>query len=225
MSANSVSSRISSTRPKSVSCRYQSGASLTVSDNTRLSSASASGGSGSFGIALLLLAPVAFEAEVRLVERRSPQVRACAFTLARLEVGARGCDEVRLAHPAAHALRPHREIVTRPLNVFRDVLHPGDDAEVDQREALRLMAEDLVERLLPCLEVDLRRGRVRDDVLAREDADARCVARKQRPVVEQVARVVRRVTRRRERLQPGGDVPDDLDVLLRHRLRLAVEPV
>src|SRR5215213_3813841 len=180
MSANPASSRISSTRPKSVSCRYQSGVSITVSDTrgsrrmfatrsrvesmftrtrspshsyhvtavcgpplessvaitagfTRLSSASASGGSGSFGIALLLLAPVAFEAEVRLVERRSPQVRACAFTLARLEVGARGCDEVRLAHPSAHALRPHREIVTRPLNVFRDVLHPRDDAEVDQR--------------------------------------------------------------------------------------------
>src|SRR5215218_7656934 len=182
MSAKSASSRISSTRPKSVSCRYQSGASLTVSDNTRLSSASASGGSGSFGIALLLLAPVAFEAEVRLVERRGTQVCACAFTLARLEVGARGRDEVRLAHPGAHALGPHREIVARPLDVLRHVFDSGDDAEVDQRQLLGLVAEDVVERLLPSLEVDLRRGRVRDDVLAREDPNAGRVAGEQRTV-------------------------------------------
>src|SRR3954471_7276954 len=160
MSANSVSSRISSTRPRSVSCRYQSGPSITVTETrgsrrmfarrrraesmftrtrspshsyhvtalcgapvgssvaitagfTRLSSASASGGSGSFGIALSLLAPVAFEAEVRLVERGRPQVCARAFTLARLEVGARGCDEVLLAHSAAHPLGPDAEVIAR----------------------------------------------------------------------------------------------------------------
>src|SRR4051794_4781181 len=189
MSANSVSSRISSTRPRSVSCRYQSGPSITVTETrgsrrmfarrrraesmftrtrspshsyqvtalcgeplgssvaitagfTRLSSASASGGSGSFGIALSLLAPVAFEADVRLVERRGTQVCACAFPLTRLEVGARRCDEVLLAHPAAHALGPHGEVVTRPLNVLGDVLDPRDDAEVDQRQLLGLMAQD-----------------------------------------------------------------------------------
>src|SRR4051812_23749116 len=179
MSANSASSRISSTRPKSVSCLYQSGPSITVTLTrgsrrmfasrrrsesiftrtrapsqsyhvtavcgaplgrsvaitagfTRLSSASASGGSGTFGIALSLLSPVAFEAEVRLVERRGTQVRACAFTLARLEIGARGCDEVLLAHSAAHALGPHPEIVAHPLDMLRHVLDAGDDAEVDQ---------------------------------------------------------------------------------------------
>src|SRR3954471_3196016 len=217
MSANSVSSRISSTRPRSVSCRYQSGPSITVSETrgsrrmfvrrrraasmftstrspshsyhvtalcgaplgssvaitaglTRLSSASASGGSGSFGIALSLLAPVAFEAEVRLVERRGTQVCACTFALARLEVGARGRDEVLLAHSVAHTLGPHGEVVACSLNVLRNVLDPRDDAEVDQRQLLGLMAQDLVEGLLPRFEVDLRRGCVRDDVLAREDA-------------------------------------------------------
>src|SRR3954463_13044180 len=269
MSANSVSSRISSTRPRSVSCRYQSGPSITVTETrgsrrmfarrrraesmftrtrspshsyqvtalcgaplgrsvaitagfTRLSSASASGGSGSFGIAPLLFAPVALEAEVRLVERRGAEIRACALALACLEVGARGRDEVLLAHSAAHALGPDGEVVACPLDVLRDVLDARDDAEVDQRQLFRLVAEDLVERLLPRLEVDLRRRRVRDDVLARKDADARRVAGEQRPVVQQVARVVRRMPRRRERLQPGRDAPDHLDVLVRHGPRLPV---
>src|SRR5437764_8927869 len=272
MSANSASSRISSTRPKSVSCRYQFGPSSTVTETrgsrrmfasrrraesmftrtrapsqsyhvtavcgaplarsvaitagfARLSSASASGGSGAFGILLPLLAPVPLEAEVRLAERGGAEVRACAVALARLEVGARGRDEVLLAHSTAYTLGPHREIVARLLDVLRDVLDARDDAEVNQRERFGLMAEDLVERLLPRLEVDLGRGCVRDDVLAGQDADARRVAGQQRPVVEQVARVVRRVARRRERFEPRRDVPDHLDVLLRHGPRLAVEPV
>src|SRR3954451_11210712 len=171
MSAKSASSRISSTLPRSVSCRYQSGPSMTVTETrgsrrmfasrsraesmftrtrspsqsyhvtalcgaplassvaitagfARLSSASASGGSGSFGIPLSPLAPVALETEVRLVERCRAQVRACAcFTLAGLEIGKRGCDEVLLAHSSSHALGPHREVFACRLDVLRHVLH------------------------------------------------------------------------------------------------------
>src|SRR4051812_12228026 len=181
MSANSASSRMSSTRPKSVSCRYQFGPSNTVTETrgsrrmfarrsrsesmftrmrspsqsyhvtavcgaplrrsvaitagfARLSRASASGGSGSFGIPLPPLAPVALETEVRLVERRGAEIRVgpVALALALGEIGARSRDELVLAHPAAHALGPHREVVARPLNVLRDVLHARDDAEMDQ---------------------------------------------------------------------------------------------
>ena len=76
---------------------------------------------------------------------------------------------------------------------------PDDDAEVGEREPLGLAAEDLVERLVPRLDVDLRRRRGRDDVLGGEDAHACRVAREQGAVVHQVADVVGRVAGCRER--------------------------
>ena len=91
-------------------CGEPSGLSVAITAGlARRSSASTSGGSGSLGIPLALLAPVALEAEVRLVERRRAQVRAGALALARHEVGTRGRDELVLVMPSrtrsAHTAR------------------------------------------------------------------------------------------------------------------------
>ena len=103
-----------------------------------------------------------------------------------------------------------------------------NDAEVDQRQCSGSTALDLVERSLPCLEVDLRRRTGREHETARLDAHARRVAGVERAVRIEVADVVPRVAGRREAFEPDDAVADDVDVLLRHRRELAperVEPV
>jgi hypothetical protein len=99
------------------------------------------------------------------------------------------------------------------------------DAEVDEREPLGPAALDLVERLLPRLDVDLGRRRRRHDEAAGQDADPAGVAGVERPVGVEVADVVRGVARRREALEPDDAIPDGVDVLLRNRSELAPERV
>src|SRR5262249_31357515 len=254
MSLNSESSRISVTRPKSVSCRYQSLPSITLSATrgsrcmlvrrrrvasmltstcvpsqsyhvtavcgepsarsvaitagfARRRSASASGGSGSFGIRLRPLAPVALEPEVGLDERCSAEVRLGPLALGALEVGLRGSDELLLRRPVVDALRPDSEVVAGALDVLGDLVDARDGAEVDQRQPLGLVAEHLVERPLPRLEVDVGRWRVRKDVLPGQDAHPGRITREQGAVVQDVTDVVRGVPGRRKRLDACCAVP------------------
>src|SRR6266545_2660998 len=272
MSLNSGSSRISATRPKIVTCRYQSCPSSTVTEtrgSRRMcfrrarvasmltssrspsqsyqvaaacgdpsrrrvaitagfalrSSASTSGGSGGFGTLFSFLAPVALEPQVRLFDRCRAQIRVRTFALARLEIGARRGDELVLGHPVVHALCPNREVAARSLDVLRNLLDAGDDAEVGQGQTLRLVTQNVIEGALPRFEVDVGRRRLREHVLSRNDANAGRVAGEERSVLEQVADVVGRMTGRGKRFQAGGCVPDDLDVLLGHGERLAVERI
>ena len=99
------------------------------------------------------------------------------------------------------------------------------DAEVDEGEALGLAPLDLVDRLLPGLDVDLGRRRRRQHEAAGQDAHAARVAGVERAVGIEVADVVRRVAGRREAVEAEHAVADDVDVLLRHRRELAPERV
>src|SRR3954463_11409879 len=270
MSLNSGSSRISATRPNSVTCRYHAAPSITVTD-TRGSrrmcfsrirvesmltsmrspsqsyqvtavcgepscrsvamtaglalrrSRSTSGGSGSFGIPLSLLARVALEPQVRLEERCRAEILVGAFALARFEVGGRRCDELVLAHPFLDALRPERQAGAQAPDVLGDGFHSRPDAEGGGREPLGLAAEDLVEGLVPGLDVDLRRRRGRNDVPGGEDAHTCRVTGEHSAVIHQVADVVGRVAGGCEGLDARRRVPDHLDARLRHGQRLVVQ--
>src|SRR5512132_3454119 len=87
-------------------------------------SASTSGGSGGFGILLSLLAPVALQPEIRLVQGSRPEVRARALThaLAGLDVFSRGRDELVLGHAVVHPLGPNAQVQARAFDVLRNVL-------------------------------------------------------------------------------------------------------
>ena len=98
-----------------------------------------------------------------------------------------------------------------------------DDAEVDQREALRRPQLEFVDRPLPGLEVDLRRRRDGQDVAVGQDPDARGVARVEGAFAVEVADVMRSVARRWEALEAEHARADDVHVLLRHRRQLAPE--
>ena len=99
------------------------------------------------------------------------------------------------------------------------------DAEVDEREPFGAASLDLVERLLPRLDVDVGRRRRRHDEAAGQHAHAARVAGVERPVGVEVADVVRRVAGRGERLEPETGAVERVDVLLRHRRELAPERV
>src|SRR5439155_26875767 len=86
-------------------------------------------------------------------------------------------------------------------------------------------ALDLVERLLPRLDVDLGRRRRRHDEAAGQDAYAARVTGVERPVGIEVADVVGGVARRREAVEPEHAILDRVDVLLGHRRELAPERV
>src|SRR5579872_95528 len=96
--------------------------------------ASASGGSGGFGIALSFLVPVAFEPEEGLLDGSRVAVVRSPFAFVGDEVLLGGGDELVLRHPVAHALGPARERLARARDVLGDFLRALDDAEVDQRE-------------------------------------------------------------------------------------------
>ena len=98
------------------------------------------------------------------------------------------------------------------------------DAEVDQREALRLAARDLVDRRVPGLDVDVGRRGGREDVALGLHADPARVAGEQDAVAE-VADVVRGVARRRERLPADRVARGDADVRAPARARAPPEAV
>ena len=100
-----------------------------------------------------------------------------------------------------------------------------EDAEVDQRQALRIAPLELVQRPVPGFEVDVGRRRGREHELARFDANAGRVARIERAVAIEVADVVVRVAGARNRRKAEGLVADDVDVLARDGGELAPEPV
>src|SRR5215471_7254919 len=94
---------------------------------------STSGGSGNFGIPFPLLAQIALDSEVRLIERRGPRVGDGVLGVVRLGVCGSCGDELVLAHSLLDALDPHCEVPPRELDVLRHVLDAGDNAEVDER--------------------------------------------------------------------------------------------
>ena len=120
-------------------------------------------------------------------------------------------DELLLRRAALDRLGPVEQVEAQLGEVAPDVL---GDAEVDEREPLGSAALDLVERLLPRLDVDLGRRRRRHDEAAGQDAHAARVAGVERPVGVEVADVVGGVARRREAVEAEHAVPDGVDVLL-----------
>jgi hypothetical protein len=99
------------------------------------------------------------------------------------------------------------------------------DSEVDEGEPLGSAALDLVERVLPRLDVDLGRRRRRHDEAPGQDAHTARVAGVERPVGVEVADVMGGVARRGEAVEAEYAVPDGVDVLLWHRRQLAPERV
>ena len=121
---------------------------------------------------------------------------------------------------------------TRSLQRVERLAHAGEmildvveDAEVRQREARRRAALRLPERLLPGLQVDVGRGRRREDEACGRDPDAHGVAGVQRSVLVQHRHVVARMPGAREALEPDDAVADDPDVRLGDGNELAPERV
>ena len=139
------------------------------------------------GVARQLLVPVTLEPEVRLPERGGPLVVGRIADVL-LEIGAGGRDERLLVHPLADALAPEAQLSAKAAQVVARLV---DDAEVDQREALRRPQLELVDRPLPGLEVDLRRRSDGQDVTVGQDPDARRVARVEGAFAVEVADVMR----------------------------------
>jgi hypothetical protein len=137
------------------------------------------------------------------------------------ELGADVGDELVLDGAAADEVGPVVQIQAE-LREVRAVL---DDTEVDEREPVRVAPFDFLERLLPEIEVELRRRRRRQHGAAWLDADARRVARIERPVAVEVGDVVRRVPGRREAIEAEDVFADDVHVLLRYRREFAPERV
>src|SRR5215213_3051445 len=165
-----------------------------------------------------MLLPVALQPRVGLPEWHRLLV---ALAIAG-ELGGRLGLELLLAGAVADALGPLAQAAAQLAQVALDVT---GDAEVDQREALRPSAVQLVERSLPCLQVELgRRGR-RQDELAGLDPHARRVACVERAVGVEVADVMPRVPRRREAVETQHALADRVHVRLRHRRELAPETV
>src|SRR5215210_3688931 len=147
----------------------------------------------------------------------------CADLCARLG------DELVLARPSLDDRLPRVQVAPQVGDVAGDVV---EDAEVDQRHPARLTSFHLVERALPCLDVEVGRGTRRSNVAAGLDAHAGGVAGEEGAVAVDVADVVGRMAGRGERVQAEHAFADDLDVLLRDGRefppqlveRLAVEP-
>jgi uncharacterized membrane protein len=100
-----------------------------------------------------------------------------------------------------------------------------EDAEVDQREPRGSAALRLRDRPLPGFEVDLGRRTGRQHEAPRLDPYAGRVTGVQGAVVVQVRDVMPRVSGCRKRFEPEHAVADDVNVRLRNRHELAIEPV
>ena len=131
-------------------------------------------------------------------------------------------DELLLRRAALDRLGPVEQVEPQLGEVASDVL---GDAEVDEREPLGSAALDLVERVLPRLDVDLGRRRRRHDEAPGQDAHAARVTGVEGPVGVEVADVMGGVAGRGEAVEAEHAVPDRVDVLLRHRSQLAPERV
>src|SRR5256885_14395292 len=103
-------------------------------------------------------------------------------------------DELLLRRSAFDRLRPVEQVEPQLGEVTPDVV---GDAEVDEGEPLGSAALDLVERLLPRLDVDLGRRRRRHDEAAGQDAYAARVSGGEGPVGIEVADVAGGVAGRR----------------------------
>jgi hypothetical protein len=106
--------------------------------------------------------------------------------------------------------------------MFQRVL---DDAEMREAEPGRAPGCDLVQRLFPRFQVDVRRRGDREDERGGLDADAGRVSGIARAVGAQEGEVVRGVPRSRPRLEVENLVSDDLYRLFRNRRELAPETV
>src|SRR6476646_248016 len=143
------------------------------------------------------LLPVAFQARVRLPEWH------CA--LIGIHV-ASGCSHVtanRLAELLFHyTLSDPSGPVGESLPQFGE-MRPGifRDADVDERQAARLPLLDLVDRANPCLEVELRRRRRRQDRAIGLEPDTGRIARVQSAVAGEVTDVVACVSGGRKALE------------------------
>src|SRR6476646_4159729 len=104
-------------------------------------------------------------------------------------------------------------------------LNVVEDAEVDEREPLGRTALELLDRLLPEIDVDLRRRRRRHHVTARRDPHTGGVARVQGAVAVEVADVMRGMARRWEAVEPEDALAGDVDICRRHGCELAPERV
>src|SRR5207253_5024301 len=120
-----------------------------------------------------------------------------------LDVRERGARELRLRRAALDELGPGGEAAAQVAEVPLDVV---GDAEVDERDAGGRPALDLVDRRVPRVDIDLGRGRRREDVAGRLDAHACSIARIERPVAVQVADVVRGMTGRRKAVEAENAV-------------------
>jgi len=96
---------------------------------------------------------------------------------------------------------------------------------VDQREPVRVASLEVLDRALPLLEVEIRRGRWRQNGSAGVDANTRGVARIERPVAVEVGDVMRRVARGRKAREAEDAVAHDVHVVARHRSELTPERV
>ena len=99
---------------------------------------------------------------------------------------------------------------------------------MDEGQPLGLVVEDLLERSLPPLEVDVGRRSVRDDVVRALQPHAAGVAGVQRPFLIDVRDVMGGVAGRGKGHDPELAVAGDVHVLRRHRDRFSeerVEPV
>ena len=131
-------------------------------------------------------------------------------------------DEGRLVHPVGDALGPLVQRLPEGGEVALDVV---EDAEVDEGDAGGTAPLELVERPVPRLEVDLRRGRGGEDEPSGRDPHAERVAVVERPVVVQVGDLVGGVARGRDALEPEHVVAHHADVRLGHGRELAPELV
>ena len=98
-------------------------------------------------------------------------------------------------------------------------------AEVDEGEPVGAAAPDLVDRLLPGGEIELRGRTRRHDERTSSDTHSGRVAGVERALGVEIRDVVPCVPGRRETLEPHDDVADDVDILRRHRRQLAPESV
>src|SRR5262249_35031352 len=127
-----------------------------------------------------------------------------------------------LVKALASALRPFRQLLPEQRQVLGRRL---GDAEMNEGEPVGAASLDLLERPEPGLDVELRRWTHRLGVSSRLYPYAGRGGGVQRPVVVQVADVMRGVARGREALEPDDSVADDLEVPGRHGRQLAPEDV
>jgi hypothetical protein len=140
-------------------------------------------------------------------------------------MAARGCALVRglpyelffgcaLSHPG----RPGVQAGAECFEVGPGLL---DHSEVDQGQARRSAAFQLVDRAIPCFEVELGRRRGRSDEVVGLDPHSCCVAGVQGAVGSEITDVVTGVPWGGEGLKAERVVADWVDVRFRDRCQLA----